>query len=191
MNSDVKSIFFNILGGIIVAILSWLWIRFRQKKQCWQIKKIMGQYFTQPNNFYLVYALLVNFPFKNDGGVSKLNAYARAEEVESDKVTTCLTATSVVSGCEVRAANYISNFFGINKVVTPILCSDKELSETTLASCVSFGGPGSNGKTASIEACPSNYFLSLHTFDAITDKSGKYQLARNTKEYCFGYILRM
>ena len=67
MNSDAKSLLWNVAGGIIVAILTSIYVHLRYALQAYHLQRLVGFRFKRHERVRIIYAHLL-FPPLNVGG---------------------------------------------------------------------------------------------------------------------------
>jgi hypothetical protein len=95
-----------------------------------------------------------------------------------------------VSECEVRAAAYIASLLGSSQELHPMLMADADAVTLLDSTFVSFGGPGSNYKTADILASSANIFVQMNTsgFSLVSGQALPYSC---TNSVDYGFVLRL
>lgn len=157
MNTDVKSIFYNVIGGVIVAVLSTIYINIRYRIRTYRLQRLVGFHFKPNTEIGMVYGkyLLAVDP----SGKETTHPYVKAPRYgEAMPPNVGISIEHPVSECEVRASTYIAKLLGINGNLRPLLISDVDTNTKLDSNFISFGGPDSNYKTADILTSKGNIF---------------------------------
>lgn len=145
---NLQNIFFNIVGGILVAIIIWFYQKSREISIGYKFKKLFGD---KIDNYSVIYGELVledeitsiyPFPFKKDKNNIKIKS------------------TKLIAFADARAANYILTEFNNRLTIKANLKTDIQFSHTPNISCCSIGGY-SNDISSVILNSESNKYLEL------------------------------
>lgn len=158
--SGGESIFYNIIGGLIVAIITlniipWLRKRFYKKK----FKQIFGE---NIQNYNLVYS-----SYLSPAGTK----YPAPPPIVPRKISATVNIESVNSTSQTRCVNYLSNLIVKNSGSPTSIKSHQELDQLMDISFISIGGVN-NFKSIDVINNPSNIFVRLRTEEIICKKSG-------------------
>jgi len=175
-------IFCNIIGGIIVAILTVLYLKLVKKYSKYNFKKIFGK--DSAENFSLVYGNLMLRPSFDENGKSMDWPYYKPGSQGS-----FFKAFSVASLSETRSAKYLSEAFGRGLNIAPKLISDHEIKEKLDISFCSFGG-FNNFKTRDILDSSENRFFDLYP-DRIVVKKDKEKIFHMNGDHDYGFIIKI
>jgi len=126
-----KQVFYNIFGGMIVALASIGWIYYKNHLMFNKFRAVFGNDVCIGDMFYLAYAEL-RPNIKNPYSFEK-NGYK-------------FSMSKAVGISEARAIGYLTKAIGINTKVSPIILSDFEINDKLDISFISFG-LNSNNKT--------------------------------------------
>lgn len=149
----------NVVGGLLASLValvaSWLLNTCRRRLHRRRFKQIFGPG-GNDRSYTLVYGALAlrktdeTHPFMKPGGNPRFS----------------FSISQPVSISELRAANYLASSIGKSMGSTPSLRSDLDVRAALNFDFISFGGPGSNVKTAD---CQSNEGNHLAVFDPTTN----------------------
>lgn len=171
----------NTLGGILAGLAFAVWGWLRRRLANWQFQQIFGSGVSK-RAFSLIYEELAlakpssPFPYVKPGG----------------DPSSAFSISRPVPVCTVRALNYLAGTIGKNAGTTPNVQSDLDTRSLLDFDFVSFGGPGSNFKTAD---CQSNSGNRLAIFDQPRDRfislsDGK-PLVEFASGFDYGLILKV
>lgn len=149
MNNDLHDLLFNLLGGILVALLDRLIILINKKLKGYRYKQIFGD---DISDFNIVYGKMVLKP-----------QYSRLDNFPYLKPNTVgnFSISSPVSFAETRAAKYLAESYSKSLSKSPTLISDDEIRDRIDISYCSVGGYN-NHKTIQIIECIQNEFLEFN-----------------------------
>lgn len=202
MAVNLGSLWENIIGGIIVALIvplyRWLNDRFCRIR----LRRIFGADFRPRGEYHIVYSPLI---IRREILQAAQSASVPKVEFPYSKFNQTSTASpfifgvqSSVSTCELRAARHLTYLFtkyGKNDIV---LSSDISVEEEMHKSWITLGGQGSNIKSRHTQEDPSNNLvkmLSASTFISAQAKDGLHCVVKKTEpadqEYDYGIILRI
>lgn len=177
-------IIFNIIGGAIVALLTWLSLWLFKRYQKYDFKKVFGKDIS--DNFFVVYGELkirplfekdgrpVSWPYHKPGGKGFFNV------------------NLIVSFTETKSAKYISETFGKAGGTSPKLVSDNEIKEKLDVSFLSIGGYN-NFKTIDVLNCKENIYYDLKTsIDPVVIVAKGDKTVFSIKDnYDYGFIIKI
>jgi hypothetical protein len=170
MDADTKSLLFNVVGGIIVFILTAIYVSVRHRLRAYHLQRLLGFQFKKETDIRIAYGQLLLIPVSDQNGRQITHPYIKPPRRGGDTLTQSYSIEHPISECEVRSSTYISTLLGRPGNLHPILVSDTEASSLLDSNFISFGGPGSNYKTADVLASDTNIFIrmsvdgfSLHT----------------------------
>ncbi|MEK7589220.1 MAG: hypothetical protein AAB479_01135 [Patescibacteria group bacterium] len=183
----MEAIFYNIVGGIIVAALIEAWIRIGNFLSGKKFRNIFG--FNLQDPFYISYGVLqlgahrilndkgeqVEYPFNKPG---RREVFGKIPYLVSDAQT--------------RGVSYLATSFGKNSNVKPYLVSDIEIAQKLDVSYCSVGGRN-NLKTNSIEEHEENEFFKFNisapgSIVGVKDSSLKFTVKEG---YDYGFIIKI
>jgi hypothetical protein len=191
MDPDLKSIVYNVLGGIIVSGLTTFFIVFRNRLTSFQLQRLLGFRFTPEAQVRITYGQFLLPPLRDQSNNIITHPYLKAPR-RGGAIPLQGTASMEhpISECEVRASTYIASLLGIRGRLRPILVSDIEADSILDSNFVTVGGPGSNYKTADILSSTANVFIRM-TQDRLFTSSGQELPYRCDTVADHGFILRV
>lgn len=149
-NEDIKQILFNVIGGALVALLSWIYISFRKMFRKRAFRKIFGREFI--DKFAVVYGQMkLLLCYDEEGRLKEWNYYKPGTDGR-------FRISTPVSIASIRAASYLFEAFGKDGNVSPKLTSDLDVKEKLDFSFCSFGGMN-NFKTIDVLNSEQNTFF--------------------------------
>lgn len=149
LNPDLKSILFNILGGVIVAVLSWIYIKTYKRLNAFRFKKVFGK--DSITEFKLVYGKMVLQPCYDENRERREFPYTKIGSSAGYRVN------SILSDAEAISIKYLSDSFSKNTKSSPSIASDEEISNKIDISYIAVGGLN-NKKTVDILDSQENIF---------------------------------
>src|SRR4030043_1481377 len=173
-------IVFNIIGGIIVAVLTAIYLELRRRHYKYNFKGVFGQ--DSDKEFFMIHGSLRHKDCFDKDGKPMEWPYEKPGAEGSFK------STSVISLSGARAAKYLSGVFGKILRSSPEFISDNEKREKLEISFCSFGGHN-NFKTIDILKSDENKFFDLHA-DKIVSKQDNKEF-RMYDNYDCGIILKL
>jgi hypothetical protein len=191
MNADARSLLWNVVGGIVVAILTTVFVYLRFRLRAYQLQRLIGFPFKRDAEIRIIYGQLLLPPIRDAKGNVVSHPYVKPNRRGGPlPLQGTYSIEHPVSECEVRASTYLASLFGLKGILRPIVISDIESDALLDANFVSLGGPGSNYKTADILASSPNIFIRMsHTGFALP--SGEQLPYTCTKDADHGFILRV
>jgi len=179
-------IVFNIIGGIVVAVLIEVWIRVRKSFKGKKFRHIFGFNFKDP--FYLTYGIFELGPYKILDINGKEVKFPFLKREIPEKIG---NLTSLVSDSHNRSLNYIVESFGRYSRMKPSLIADTKLTDKHDISYCSIGGRN-NLKTKEIEQSRENKFFKFNLKEnaivGIKDSNLKFV---NDGHYDYGFIIKI
>ena len=150
MKYYIIQIICNLIGGALVAILTWYFLKLLKKYHNWNFQRIFGE--DSASNFFIVYGQmkLLQPSFDKSGKLIEWPYY-------KEGLNKGFNVSSIVSFTETKSAKYISETFGEILNVAPKLISDNEIKEKLDISFCSIGG-FNNFKTIDILGSKGNTF---------------------------------
>ncbi len=191
MNQDIKSILYNILGGIIVSVLTVIFISLRKQLKSFQLHRLLGFCSHSGDEPKIVYGqLALPNVFKQNGQVITHPYVKPPRNGGAIPLQGTYSITHPVSECEVRASTYLTSMLSNIKNTHPQLISDVDANAVLDSNLFALGGPGSNYKTADILASPANLFIQMahNGFSLISGEHLPF-VCNQTTDY--GFILRI
>ena len=182
MNDFWKQIIYNVIGGALVAILTWLFLKLVKRYYKWNFKRIFGR--DSDESFFIVHGSLRHRDcFEKNGNTMEWPYY-------KDGITgSAFKAFSVTSLSETRSAKYLSETFGKVIDVAPELVSDNEKREKLDISFCSLGGYN-NFKTIDVLESRENKFFKFSS-DAVVTIEGQKKEFRMHGDYDYGVIIKI
>lgn len=154
-----EQIFYNIVGGGLVSLLTFLGIKILDFFRSRRFKKVFG--FDSENSYFIVYGLMKLAPSFDDKGILIQWPYTKPD------VNGKFNISTPVSAAEMRGAKYLSEAFGKNAKTSPVLIPDLEIRDKMDISFCSVGGLN-NLKTIDILECEDNNFFTFASSPQIT-----------------------
>lgn len=191
MNPDTKSLLYNIIGGIIVSILTAIYFGMRHRFRSYHLQRLIGFQFKAETEIRMTYGQFLLPVLTGPSGQIITHPYIKAPR--SGGAIPLVGSYSIehpVSECEVRASTYIATLLGISVNLRSLLLSDTEASSVVDSNLISFGGPGSNYKTADMLASEANIFIRM-TYTGFSLPSGENLPFSCSREADHGFILRV
>lgn len=162
MNSDLKSVLYNVVGGIIVSILTMLYIGMRRRFRSYHLQRLLGFKLRAETNVRTVCGQFLLPPLTNPSGQIITHPYIKAPRLGGAlPLVGSYSIEHPVSGSEVRASAYIATLLGFSGGPQLLSCPDIEVNSLLDSNFISFGGPGSNYKTTDILASRANIFIRM------------------------------
>ena len=191
MNPDAKSVLYNVVGGIIVAILTTIYIEIRSRFRSYNLQRLLGFQFKAETKIRMTYGQLLLPALTDQSGRIITHPYVKVpRRGGAVPLTGSYSIEHPVSECEVRASTYIAMLLGLPRNLRPLLFSDTEASSVLDSNFISFGGPGSNYKTADVLASEANIFIRM-THTGFSQPSGETFSFSCSREVDHGFILRI
>ena len=177
-----EQILYNIVGGALVAILTWAFLKLVKKYYKWDFKRVFGD--DSAESFFIVFAKLEHRPcFQEDGKPMDWPYY------KPEKAGAYFKVSSVTSSAGMRSVKYLSGIFGEVMHVAPELISDVEKDNKLDISFCSLGGHN-NLKTGDILSHDENRFFNLHS-NKIVVKKEQGKIFSMQDGYDFGIIIKI
>jgi hypothetical protein len=173
----------NVIGGVlsggVVLLLSWLWAIWRRNLTRRAFKQVFGEG-AQFGGCTLVYGALelrdrsTSHPYIKPAGNTALG----------------FSISLPVSICEVRASHYLVGIMGETMGYTPAIRSDLEVHTKLDLDFISFGGPGSNFKTADCQTNSANRLI-IFDQDTFMSRADKANLIEFEPGFDYGMVLKV
>lgn len=162
MDPDIKSLLYNVLGGIIVSVITALYIACRYRMKFYHLQRLLGFKFGPGTEVRITYGQLLLPPLHDPSNQHITQPYVKLpRQGGALPLQGSFSMEHPVSECEVRASTYIVSLLGLPGSLRSLLVSDIEASALLDSSFVSFGGPASNYKTADILSSTANIFIRM------------------------------
>lgn len=191
MNPDVKSLLYNVIGGIIVSILTAIYIGIRHRFRSYHLQRFLGFQFKPETEIRMTYGQFLLPTLTDQSGKIITHPYVKApRRGGAMPLVGTYSIEHPVSECEVRASTYIATLLGLPGKLQTLLVSDTDASSILDSNFISFGGPGSNYKTADTLASEANIFVRM-THGGFSFPSGESLPFSCTREADHGFILRI
>lgn len=191
MDPDIKSILYNVLGGIIVSVLTALYITCRYRLKSYHLQRLLGFKFGPQTEVRITYGQLLLPPLHNDSNQLITHPYVKPPRRGGAlPLQGSFSIEHPISECEVRASTYIAFLLGLPGSLRALLVSDIVASEILDSNFISFGGPGSNYKTADVLASDANIFIRM-AYTRFSLLSGEEMPYTCSSEADHGFILRI
>lgn len=190
-NPDARSLLWNVVGGIIVSILTGLFFFFRYRLRAYHLQRLIGFRFKRAAEVRIIYGQLLLPVIRDPQGNRISHPYVKPERRGGAlPLQGTYSIEHPVSECEVRASTYLASLFGLRGILQTSVASDMESDQLLDSNLVSLGGPGSNYKTADILASVANIFIRM-THTGLTLPNGQKLPYGCTNEIDHGFILRI
>ena len=191
MDPEFKSILHNILGGIIVSVLTAIYMICRHRLRSYHLQRLLGFHFSPDTEVRIAYGQLLLPQLHTASNQPITHPYVKPPRRGGAlPLHGTFSIEHPVSECEIRASTYIASLLGLPGVLRTSLVSDIECDPLVDSNFVSFGGPGSNYKTADILASTVNIFVQMshNSFSLPSGQSLPYTCTRDADH---GFILRI
>jgi len=188
MDADTKSILFNVIGGVIVSILTIIYLWCRHKFKSLHLQRVLGFSFSLPAR--ITYSQFLPPPFINQATGAQHIFPKPPRKGGNPTPTGMFSLSHPVSECEVRGSSYLSSLLSSSSGRLPILLSDTDASALVDSNFLCLGWVGSNYKTADIVSSPRNIFLKK-VIDKFVWISGGELPYKCSNEADYGIILRI
>ena len=190
MDADTKSLLFNVIGGIIVSVLTALYVGVRHRFRSYHLQRLLGFKFKTDTEIRMAYGQLLLPPLKDQFGQIITHPYIKPPRRGGTPLGQSYSIEHPISECEVRASTYVAALLGLPGNLRPLLVSDTETSSLLDSNFISFGGPGSNYKTADALASEANIFIRVSP-NGFSLPIGVNLPFTCSKEADYGFILRI
>jgi hypothetical protein len=179
LDADTKSLIFNVIGGIIVYILTTICVRAIPRLRSYHLQRLLGFHFEKNTEMRMVYSQFLLSPSNNNsenlnyygrsgfsGSPSPINRSSNHPYIKTSRhsgipISQSQSIAHPISEHEVCASTYIAALLGFSGRLRPLLVSDIEANSLLDSNFISFGGPGSNYKTADILESEANIFIQM------------------------------
>jgi hypothetical protein len=161
MDQDVKSLLFNVIGGIIVSVLIAIYMGVRHRLRSYHLQRLFGFQFKTGTEIRMVYGQLLLPPLPDQPGRLGTHPYIKAPQRGRAPRHESYSIEHPISECEVRGSTYIAALLGLPGNLRPMLVSDIEANSLLDINFISFGGPGSNYKTEDALSSKANIFIRM------------------------------
>lgn len=190
MDEDIKSLLFNVLGGIIVSVLTTIYVVACHRFRSYHLQRLLGFQFKADTEIRMAYGQLLLPPFLDQSGRPKTHPYIKPPRRGGTPLNEQYSIEHPISECEVRASSYIAALLGLSGKLRPLLVSDTEASSLLDSNFISFGGPGSNYKTEDALASEANIFIRMspNSFSLLTGVDIPFTCSNEADH---GFILRI
>jgi hypothetical protein len=190
MDANTKSLLFNVIGGIIVSILTAIYILIRHRFRSYHLQRLLGFKFRTNSEIRMTYGQLLLQPLIDQSEQPITHPYTKPPRRGGTPLNETYSIEHPVSESEVRASTYIAALLGLPGNLHPLLVSDTEASSLLDSNFISFGGPGSNYKTADALASEANIFIRMSP-NSFSLPNGVDLTYTCTTEADHGFILRI
>jgi len=174
INQDLKAILFNILGGIIVAFLAWIYPMIIKLLKAKRFKKIFGK--DSPDQISLIYGKMLLLPCFDERGQQRPFPYHKPGIADA-----LYRVSSILSDTEASSIKYLSDAFSKNVNESPQMTCDEDVKDITDLSYISFGGLN-NWKSISVLNSEENIFYKFENSSIVSveDKKEVYKITNST-----------
>ncbi|NJD55083.1 MAG: hypothetical protein FIA94_01615 [Nitrospirae bacterium] len=191
MDNDIKSLILNIIGGVLVSLMTAAYLVVRHRFRYYHLQRLIGFQFKPETIVRMVYGQLL-LPMRQDQSGQRItHPYVKAPRLEGTPPPSgTYSIAHPISECEVRASTYIASLLGLSGKLQPLLVSDTNASSILDSNFISFGGPGSNYKTADILGSDANILIRM-AFTEFSLPSGERLPFNCSRDADYGFILRI
>src|SRR5437016_7357128 len=113
MSADAKSLLWNVVGGIIVLVLTTIFLYVRYKLRAYQLQRLIGFSFRRDAEIHIVYGQLLLPPIQDSNGNCISHPYVKPlRRGGALPLQGTYSIEHPVSECEVRASTYVASLFG-------------------------------------------------------------------------------
>jgi len=138
----------------------------------------------------MAYGQLLMPPLKDQSGWQITHPYIKPPRRGGTTLAESYSIEHPISECEVRSSTYISALLGGAGNLKPMLIADTEASSLLDSNFISFGGPGSNYKTADALTSKANIFIKMSP-NGFSLRSGEELPFTCSADADHGFILRI
>lgn len=161
MGADTKSLLFNVIGGIIVSVLTAIYLGARHRFRSYHLQRLLGFQFKPGTEIRMTYSQLLLPSLTDQSGRPITHPYIKSPRRGGAPLVGSYSIEHPISECEVRASTYVAALLGLPGKLRPLLVSDIDASSLLNSNFVSFGGPFSNYKTEDALASEANIFIRM------------------------------
>jgi len=190
MSASVNELLPAILGGLVVASLTALYLNARHRFGRFHLGRVLGTALKPDSPLVIAYGKFVLPPLVVNNEYITLSYRKQPRPGGVVALTGTFSIENPVCEADVRAATCLARLFGGVKMKDVRLVSDSIAVQSNEENFVALGGPGANYKTTDIMVCANNVFLEM-VQDYLVLKSGEKLPFEATAEYDYGYILRI
>ncbi len=190
MDADTKSLLFNVIGGIIVSVLTAIYVGTRHRFRSYNLQRLSGFQFKTGTEIRMTYGQLLLDSFTDQFGRPITHPYRKTSRRGGAPLAGSFSIEHPISECEVRASTYIATLLGLPGKLRPLLVSDTDASSLLDSNFISFGGPFSNYKTADALASEANIFIRMSP-NGFLFPNGENLPFTSSNEDDYGIILRI
>ena len=189
---NLDQILFNVVGGVLVAILATVYIRFYKLLKNWWFQRLLGKDSRKKELFSVVYGKLSLPNIYMEDGSPISHPYVKPPRAHNQHLIpeSAFSIENPISSCEVRGAKYLTSMFAIADGCTPSLVSDLDVDMDLNMSFICLGGPASNYKTYDVINNPANNFIKLEHNGFVTAQTQR-PLMSYDPMYDYGLILKI
>ncbi|HEX9020788.1 MAG TPA: hypothetical protein VF903_05965, partial [Nitrospirota bacterium] len=139
MDADTKSLLFNVIGGIIVSVLTAIYVGIRYRFRSYHLQRLLGFHFKNDIEIRMAYGQLLLPPLTDASGRPITHPYVKPPRRGNTPLAQSYSIEHPVSECEVRASTYIAALLGLPGKLRPLLVSDTDASSLLDSNFISFG----------------------------------------------------
>ena len=161
MDADTKSLLFNVIGGIIVSVLTAIYVGARHRFSSYHLQRLLGFQFKTDTEIRMAYGQILLPSLTDQSGRPITHPYIKPPRRGGTPLVESYSIEHPISESEVRASTYIAALLGLSGKLRPLLVSDTEASSLLDSNFISFGDRGSNYKTADVLASKANIFIRM------------------------------
>jgi len=130
MGEGAWSIVWNVAGGIVMALLTWLYLYLIKSFRGRCFKKVFGS--DVGDVFYFVYADLIP--------PERCTVFSKPQPKVPRRCCNATNLTHITGGAESRSLGYLGNTFGKNTNIVPRISTDADLDSEMDLSFIALGG---------------------------------------------------
>ena len=128
MDADIKSILFNIIGGVIVSALTAIYVGARHRFRSYHLQRLLGFQFKPETEIRIAYRQLLLPLLRDQAGQQITHPYIKPPRRGGIPRNESYSIEHPISGGDVRALTYIAALLGLSGKLRPLLVSDTEAS---------------------------------------------------------------
>src|SRR4029077_3084330 len=127
MNADFKSILWNVVGGVLVSLLTSAYFYSRHRLRSYHLQRLIGFSFKPSTEVRITYGQLFLAPQTDYQGNLITHPYLKAPRIgRAHPLEGTYSIQHPVSERDVRASTYMASLFGTRGTLRTLLVSDTE-----------------------------------------------------------------
>lgn len=128
--SGIEQITYNVLGGIVVAVLTALSVHVWTRLYRWRFTRLFGADSLKDGEYSLVFGTLQLPPSYDSNGNAISHPYIKPHRNDPAKISnTSFSVEKIISSCEVRGINYLASMFASDSWSKVSLTGDAEITK--------------------------------------------------------------